>query len=478
MSPRNDPQFHLLGAQFSDKVNPARFPEHVLRFRNRRHDRTIGLGDLDDAAWIRHFGAFEPLKGNLERPIAMRYHGHQFRQYNPDIGDGRGFLFAQLRDNHDRLLDIATKGSGRTPYSRSADGRLTLKGGVREVLAATMLEARGVKTSKAFSLIETGEALQRQDEPSPTRSAVLVRLGHSHIRFGTFQRHAYEGNDEALMQLVQHGIACYYPRLMDVPDDQKPVALLEVSCKALARLGAQWMTAGFVHGVLNTDNVVITGESFDYGPWRFLPTLDPSFTAAYFDYNGLYAYGRQPAALLWNCRALAAALATLERDHERLTAALDVFEPTWRRAMREMFFLRLGIRPSDDADADLAFVDDTMTMMHDQKLPFEAFFLDHFGGRDRDRHTGKRKDIYAASEVVNWQDRFRDYVPESRGLLEHTYFQRPDPADMLIDEVEDIWSAIADHDNWTPFEMKCAELNAMIDARLMPHGDSQDQARD
>ena len=128
----------------------------------------------------------------MSAPLAMRYHGHQFRTYNPDIGDGRGFLFAQLRDDGEAGCSIwRTKGSGQTPYSRFGDGRLTLKGGVREVLAAEMLEALGVYTSKAFSLFETGEALMRGDEPSPTRSSVLVRLSHSHIRFGTFQRLAF-----------------------------------------------------------------------------------------------------------------------------------------------------------------------------------------------------------------------------------------------------------------------------------------------
>src|SRR5206468_8151249 len=134
---------------------------------------------------------FEPLPDNLREPLALRYHGHQFRVYNPEIGDGRGFLFAQMRSGDGRLLDLGTKGSGRTPWSRFGDGRLTLKGGVREVLAAEMLEALGVPTSRAFSLIETGEALTRGDEPSPTRSAVLTRLSWSHIRFGTFQRLAY-----------------------------------------------------------------------------------------------------------------------------------------------------------------------------------------------------------------------------------------------------------------------------------------------
>src|SRR5207237_3580374 len=136
---------------------------------------------------IDHFGRFVPLPGSLDQPLALRYHGHQFRSYNPDIGDGRGFLFAQGHDARGRLMDLGTKGSGQTPYSRFADGRLTLKGGVREVLATEMLEALGVNTSKSFALFETGESLVRGDEPTPTRSSVLTRLSHGHIRIGTFQ---------------------------------------------------------------------------------------------------------------------------------------------------------------------------------------------------------------------------------------------------------------------------------------------------
>ncbi|HET6468403.1 MAG TPA: protein adenylyltransferase SelO family protein, partial [Geminicoccaceae bacterium] len=181
-----------LGGAFYDPVRPASFPLHALRYRNQRWAARVGLDALSDGEWIGHFGRFEPLPGGFDPPLALRYHGHQFRVYNPHLGDGRGFLFAQLRDARDgRLLDLGTKGSGRTPWARGADGRLTLKGGVREVLASEMLEALGVETSKAFSLIETGEALARNDEPSPTRSAVLVRLSHSHIRIGTFQRLAY-----------------------------------------------------------------------------------------------------------------------------------------------------------------------------------------------------------------------------------------------------------------------------------------------
>jgi len=171
-----------LDSRFHAEVEPAAFPQHKLRWRNQRWAGHVGLDGLSDDAWIEHFGKFAPLEGSLKKPLALAYHGHQFKTYNPQLGDGRGFLFAQLRDDADRLLDLGTKGSGQTPWSRRGDGRLTLKGGVREIMAASMLEALGVYTSKAFSLIETGEELHRGDEPSPTRSSVLVRLSHSHVQ--------------------------------------------------------------------------------------------------------------------------------------------------------------------------------------------------------------------------------------------------------------------------------------------------------
>src|SRR5690349_2382057 len=199
-----------LGDEFYDKVEPADFPQAVLRFRNDRAATEVGLEGLSDADWIRHFGRFEKLPRNLADKLALRYHGHQFRSYNPDLGDGRGFLFAQMRDGAGRLMDLGTKGSGQTPWSRFGDGRLTLKGGVREILATEMLEALEVETSRTFSLIETGEALHRGDEPSPTRSAVLVRVSHGHIRIGTFQRLAYLGESDNMRKLTDYCLRHYY----------------------------------------------------------------------------------------------------------------------------------------------------------------------------------------------------------------------------------------------------------------------------
>src|SRR6266404_9235684 len=209
---RPSPSFVELGPDFFDAVAPARFPLHRLRYRNQHWAERVGLAELNAAEWERHFAKFVPLPENLPAPLALRYHGHQFRVYNPHLGDGRGFLFAQLRDRADgRLLDLGTKGSGQTPWSRGGDGRLTLKGGVREVLAGEMLEALGVYTSKTFSLYETGEQLVRGDEPSPTRSSVLVRLGHSHIRFGSFQRYAFLGDSANLRRLLDFAVCHYMP---------------------------------------------------------------------------------------------------------------------------------------------------------------------------------------------------------------------------------------------------------------------------
>ena len=269
-----DPRILDLGDAFYDAVEPASFPACTPRFLNRRWAGRVGLGELGDEQWAAHFCRFEPLAANLSKPLALRYHGHQFRVYNPDIGDGRGFTFAQLRDDRERLLDLGTKGSGQTPHSRTADGRLTLKGGVREVLATEMLEALGVNTSKTFALFETGEELVRGDEPSPTRSSVLTRLSHGHIRIGTFQRLAFYGEVENIEALVRYCLTQLYGEKATGDAKENVPRFFDLVATATAGLAASYMAAGFVHGVLNSDNINVTGESFDYGPWRFTPDWD------------------------------------------------------------------------------------------------------------------------------------------------------------------------------------------------------------
>ncbi len=457
-----------LDGRFHAPVEPASFPQHALRWRNQRWAEEVGLGSLSDAEWVAHFGKFEPLQGSLEKPLAQAYHGHQFQVYNPQIGDGRGFLFAQLRDGDGRLLDLGTKGSGQTPWSRSGDGRLTLKGGVREIMAASLLEALGVSTSKAFSLVETGEPLHRQDEPSPTRSSVLVRLSHSHMRFGTFQRQAYQGDAQAVGLLVEYCNRHYYPHVSSASIDLAAVDLLRAVVAATAELTASWMSAGFVHGVLNTDNMVVTGESFDYGPWRFLPYSDPSFTAAYFDEQGLYAFGRQPSAGLWNLSQFASCL-TLVAAVEPLEKALEEYEPLYRAAFRRRMLGVLGLKPASE-EADLGLLKGLFTWMGATRAPWPDVFFDWFGGPASEGRAdnGALARMYREPEFEPVRAALLGHQPERPERLAHPYFSGAGPASLLIEEVEEIWSAIARADDWGPFRTHMARIETARQALRLP----------
>ncbi|HEY9218683.1 MAG TPA: YdiU family protein [Phenylobacterium sp.] len=454
---RPEPHFHELGPEFADPVAAADFPQTILRFRNDRAAATVGLETLTDAEWIAHFGRFQQMPDNLPTPLAQRYHGHQFRVYNPELGDGRGFTFAQMREaGSGRLLELGTKGSGQTPWSRNGDGRLTLKGGVREVLATAMLEALGVPTSRSFSLVETGEALERSDEPSPTRGSVLTRLSWSHIRFGSFQRHAFFGEAERIGRLIDHVVDCYYPQLGNAPD--RAAALLGAVTERAGRLAARWMAAGFVHGVLNTDNMNITGESFDYGPYRFLPHNNPNFTAAYFDQSGLYSFGRQPEAVFWNLQQLAGCL-TLATGEEPLVAALNTFADHYRRELTAAMLVRLGLG-SRDAAADMAVVNAAFRALAEggEPLRWEPFFFDWFCGDEARAMAGPRAAIYAGEGFAEFRRLIAEQPPERPERLSAPYFQRPEPEELLYDEIEAIWAPIAEHDDWTAFEAKLQSI--------------------
>jgi len=454
---RPDPQFAALGPDFADPVAAAEFPLTILRYRNDRAAATVGLDTLTDAEWIAHFGRFEPLPDNISPPLALRYHGHQFRVYNPELGDGRGFLFAQMREaGTGRLLDLGTKGSGQTPWSRQGDGRLTLKGGVREVLATAMLEALGVPTSKSFSLVETGEALWRGDEPSPTRASVLTRLSHSHVRFGSFQRHAYFEAADRVSALVDYSIAQFYPELGNAPD--RAAALLEAATGRMARLTARWMVAGFVHGVLNTDNMNITGESFDYGPYRFLPRNDPNFTAAYFDQTGLYSFGRQAEAVFWNLQQLGGAL-TLATEREPLVAALNGFPPAYRVELTRAMLDRLGLKArADERDAELVNAAFRALASGGERLRWEPFFFDWFCASQDRAMAGPRADLYEDEAFADFRRLLAQAEPDRPERLQAAYFARSEPEELLYDEIEAIWSGIDERDDWSAFEAKLAAV--------------------
>jgi serine/tyrosine/threonine adenylyltransferase len=457
---RPDPQILSLGPDFYDPVEPARFPKCIPRFLNERWAERLGL-ELDNESWARHFCQFESLPDNLTAPLALRYHGHQFRVYNPEIGDGRGFAFAQLRDESGRLLDLGTKGSGQTPYSRHADGRLTLKGGVREVLATEMLEAFGADTSKSFALFETGEALERGDEPSPTRSAVLTRLSHGHIRIGTFQRLAFFGQVENLTKLTRYCLEILYGEQPEKDDAENALRLFELASAATATLAASYLAAGFVHGVLNSDNINITGESFDYGPWRFTPYWEPEFTAAYFDHYGLYAFGRQPEAIHWDLAQLGGCL-SLFAEARKLSDLLAAWSGRFDQALVDALLDRLAVGRGAN---DRAIAGALIRALATKSQTIDRVFFEWRGGHD----PGEKS--YPAEE-------FRELAALLRGREQpksHPYWSQGVPCSMHIEEVEAIWSAIADHDDWQPFNDKVKAIRLMGDALNERRRDSVEQ---
>ncbi|MEO0501227.1 MAG: YdiU family protein [Pseudomonadota bacterium] len=448
---RADPAILDIEDAIAVPVVPAVFPTAKLRFRNDPAAAEIGLAELGDDEWLGHFGRFRPLPDNLTAPLALAYHGHQFRHYNPEIGDGRGFLFAQMRDTRGRLMDLGTKGSGTTPYSRTGDGRLTLKGAVREILATEMLAALGVETSRTFSVVETGEALMRGDEPSPTRSAVLVRFSHGHIRYGTFQRLAYLEDRNGLERLVDYCLAHFIPGAEARED--RYAALFDHAVSGAARLAASYRAAGFVHGVLNTDNINITGESFDYGPWRFAPRWDDGFTAAYFDHGGLYAFGRQAEALQWNVHQLALALRTVA-PADSLIPALKAFPDRYEAALTTAMLARLGIAAGEHED-DKRLVAAWEAALAGSKIEPDRAFFDWRGGRRRHDHPAYDTPAFEpfVKAVANRE--------AHAGALDGPYWSDAAPCSLLIDEVEMLWASIADADDWTPLQTKVESIRRM-----------------
>lgn len=462
-----------LGEDYADIVAPAEFPKHIVRWRNDDLLPLFGLdpAQVSDDDFREAFGHFRS-----DRPCwAWRYHGYQFGEYNPQLGDGRGFVYGQVRSVDQELYDFGTKGSGRTPYSRTADGRLTLKGGLREVLAAEALHRLGVRTSRCLSLIETGEQLWRGDEPSPTRSSVMVRCSRSHIRFGTFERLHWLRRPELIRRLLDHVIAIYYPHLLAIEaasdrDAQFYAELVERT----ATLSAQWMAAGFCHAVLNTDNMSITGESFDYGPYAFIPNYDLKFTAAYFDHYGRYCYANQPAACFWNLEKLQAPL-SLVMDKPALDQGLAKFARAYQVAYCDRMVARLGFTALSEPETD-----DLLTLTLDLLLAAPQLgYNQFFAALRREFQTSWRDDpnqILAATIatvqlteaaqaiLAQWRSHYHQLLIrqplEAMGRIAQQLGEQNPLTILLRPEIERVWESIAVEDDWTAFYDLIKQLQA------------------
>ena len=287
-------------------------------------------------------------------PVAQAYAGHQFGGYSPRLGDGRALLLGELAAPDGRRFDLQLKGSGRTPFARGGDGRAALGPMLREYVVSEAMASLGIPTTRALAVGSTGEAVQR-DEALP--GAVLARIAASHLRVGTFQYAAALGDPDVVARLVTHAATRHHSEVLDA--DDPALALLDAVVDVQADLVAQWSAVGFIHGVLNTDNVTISGETIDYGPCAFMDRHDPATVFSSIDHGGRYAFGNQPTITLWNLARLAEALlgamkGDLDANVASATEVLETFSHRYRRRLHDRYATKLGLVSADELIDDLS----------------------------------------------------------------------------------------------------------------------------
>jgi len=295
-----------LPVHFFSRVDPTRVADPTLIAFNSALASELGLDvhGLDPRTLAEIFSGNRALPGTL--PIAMAYAGHQFGQFVPQLGDGRAILLGEVRDRCGRRRDIQLKGSGRTPYSRSGDGRAALGPVLREYVVSEAMHALGIPATRALAAVATGEAVYRERGALP--GAVLTRVAASHVRVGTFQYFAARGDTDAVRRLADYVIERHYAEAKSAANPY--LELLRSVMQRQARLIAAWMNVGFIHGVMNTDNMAVSGETIDFGPCAFMDVYDPATVFSSIDHMGRYAYANQPAAAQWNLARFAETLLT------------------------------------------------------------------------------------------------------------------------------------------------------------------------
>jgi serine/tyrosine/threonine adenylyltransferase len=308
-------------------------------------------------------------------PIAQAYAGHQFGGFSPQLGDGRALLLGELIDRHGGRRDIALKGSGRTPFSRGGDGKAALGPMLRELIIGEAMHALGIPSTRALAVATTGEPVMR-DKPLP--GAVLTRVAASHLRVGTFQYFAARGEVEMLRRLLHYTLARHDPHLLGA--DNKPLALLRAVAQRQAELVAMWVNVGFIHGVMNTDNMALSGETIDYGPCAFIEAYDPAAVFSSIDHGGRYAFGNQPRIARWNLARFAETLLPLMADGDdqaavqqavaMVTEVIDAFPAWFAAALLHGQRAKLGLMhatAADDAE-DAALVQAWLELLQAQQV--------------------------------------------------------------------------------------------------------------
>ena len=373
-----------------------------------------------DPEYLKSHGGVDLLIGNQvpdsATPVAQGYAGHQFGAYSPRLGDGRALLLGELTDSQGRLRDVHLKGSGRTPFARGgADGRAALGPMLREYLISEAIHALGIPTPRSLAVVTTGHEVQR-DRFLP--GAVLTRVASSHLRVGSFQFARATGGEDLVRRVADHAIARHYPEAADAENPY--LALFSAVVSAQARLVADWMLVGFVHGVMNTDNTTISGESIDYGPCAFMDTFDPTVVYSSIDQNGRYAYRNQPVIAEWNLARFAETLLPLFHDDEdqaveaaqqALAAFRGEYSSAWMQGMRT----KLGVPEGEDDDVASPVIEELVTLMQQESVDYTSFFraLNHAARGDAEPVLQKVSD---RERLDTWLRRWRDLQPQAEQM--------------------------------------------------------------
>ncbi|WP_416237464.1 protein adenylyltransferase SelO [Sulfitobacter sp. F26169L] len=342
-----DNSYAALPDAFYTRVSPTPVKAPKLLAFNGDLAKILGLSAPEMAEVAETFAGNKIPQG--ADPLAQLYAGHQFGNYNPQLGDGRAILLGEVIDTNGLRRDIQLKGSGRTPYSRGGDGRAWLGPVLREYVVSEAMHALGIPTTRALAAVATGEDILREQGLLP--GAVLTRVAASHLRVGTFQVFAHRGQTDDLQTLTDFAISRHYP------DASGPMDLLRAVCARQADLVAAWMSVGFIHGVMNTDNCSISGETIDYGPCAFMDDFRMGRVFSSIDQQGRYAFGNQPNMAIWNMAQFATALMTLRDDKEaaleEATAIIHAMPDQIEAAWLKRFAAKIGISNPDSADTDL-----------------------------------------------------------------------------------------------------------------------------
>lgn len=354
-------------------------------------------------------------------PLAMKYTGHQFGQYNPDLGDGRGLLMGEVQTSSGQKWDIHLKGSGLTPYSRQGDGRAVLRSSIREYLASAAMSGLGIKTTHALAVLASNTPVYRE---TVERGATLIRVAESHLRFGHFEYFFYTQQHNELKTLADYLITHHFPDIDSQQDDTSRYSQMFNKIVSLtAEMIADWQTVGFAHGVMNTDNMSVLGLTFDYGPYGFLDDYEPGFICNHSDYSGRYAFNQQPAIALWNLSALGYTLTPL-LDKALLDQALEQYQPILQKAYSAKMRVKLGLKEKLEEDTPLFSA--MFDMMKAQAVDYTLFF--------RNLSSIPHSEIKTSSRLFG--NLFKDLAPLDAWLS--IYSQRLEKESLADEERRDL----------------------------------------